>query len=234
MYIGMMIFIVFVSQVDSSGDTFYDNLIPVDEYNVPFDSDQYYFPLKLFPLRQEYLAIDSDGIARLKTRIIDAGVYDTLVVRSYSKHLYAMKEPLLFNKPTDKEIYRLTLLRSFHNPVVVRIEKYDDNYSLIWKLSDGMGGYEPGELIINEIRDLTKADWDGFKSKLSGADIWNMELGRVSSGTDGADWILEAVKHAKYIVVVGTDYYPNDGGFYEACKYLLYMTDLDIDQESIY
>jgi hypothetical protein len=214
--------------------TFYNDSIIVDENNVPIDSNQFYFPLSIFPLREEYLVKYSNGIAVLSTRIIADGEYDTLVVRSYSKHLYAMKEPLIFSKPTDREIYRLTLLRSFHNPVVVRIEKYDDNYSLVWKLSDGLGGYEPGKLLINKMRYLTKEDWDAFKSKVSRANIWSMDLGRISSGEDGADWILEAVKPTKYIVVVGTDYFPNDEGFYDACDYLLKLTDLEIKDSSKY
>lgn len=60
----------------------------------------------------------------------------------FSKHLQALNEPILFNEvvPTT---YRLTWLPSFDHPIVIRIEFYDSQAYLTWKIGKGMGGYEP-------------------------------------------------------------------------------------------
>lgn len=41
--------------------------------------------------------------------------------------LYKMKEPILSNFYLNKEIYRITIIRSFHKPIVIKITKNDNN-----------------------------------------------------------------------------------------------------------
>lgn len=208
-----------------------DSTIHVDENNVPINKNEFYFPLDLFPEVDFDMEQDSTGTWVISPKIIE-GAQDTFVVRWYSEHLYAMQEPLLFNKNLNKEVYRFTWLRTFDNPVVVRIEKTGKKYKLIWKLCDGAGGYEPGNLKINKSVEINSEKWEMFKSKLDSLNYWNMSLGRMSFGSDGSEWILEGVDKDKYKVV--TIWSPSDGKFYDACNYLLSLTDLKINKKDRY
>ena len=210
---------------------FIQDSVNVNQNNVPLDKDQFYFPLKLFPVKEYYYAGDSSGVQKFKTRIIE-GEKDTFVVKWYSKYLYRMKEPLLFNLKGKIETYRFTWLRSFDNPIAIRIEKENDTYTLYWKVCDGAGGYDPGKLIINKSKIISKADWSRFKNKLKESNFWSLEPGRASLGTDGSEWIMEGAKSNNYHVV--TIWSPSDGKYYEACRYLLELTNLDIPKDKIY
>lgn len=97
-------------------DKYFDISIKVDSLNIPIDKNQGYFPLEIFTDTSIYIG------------------YDTLHIEWYSKHLRAMKEHLLFNKKQDKLTFRFLWLRTFHNPIAIRIEKQSDTYNLTWKL----------------------------------------------------------------------------------------------------
>ncbi len=220
-----------ISVVEIKNHPYLDSTIQVDKNNVPINENEFYFPLDLFPVVDVEMKQDSTGAWIMTPKIIE-GIQDTFVVRWYSKHLFAMKEPLLFNKKMNKEVYRFTWLRTFNNPVVVRIENIGDKYKLFWKLSDGAGGYEPGNLKINKSVEINPEKWRIFKSKLDSLDYWNMSLGRMSIGSDGSEWILEGVNNEKYKVV--TIWTPSKGKFYDACNYLLSLTDLEINEKDKY
>lgn len=219
------------SVVEIKKHPYLDSTIKVDENNVPINKNEFYFPLELFPEVDVDMQQDSTGTWIMSPKVIE-GVQDTFVVRWYSEHLFAMKEPLLFNENLNKEVYRFTWLRTFHNPVVVRIERMEDKYLLTWKLCDGAGGYEPGNLTTNESKEINHETWGIFKSKLDALNYWNMSLGRMPIGTDGSEWILEGVDNEKYKVV--TVWTPSQGKFYDACNYLLTLTDLEINEKDRY
>jgi len=114
-------------------DNFIDKTIKVDSLNVPLDSNQPYFPKDLFP-EVEIDWIRTDSIITIEKKVKE-GTYDEFVVDWYSKHLHAMKEPLLFNRKVKKEVYRFTWLRTFHKPMTFRIEKWKDRYILYCKIT---------------------------------------------------------------------------------------------------
>jgi len=58
------------------------------------------------------------------------------------------------------------------------------------------------------------------------ANFWTMELGRSSIGNDGSEWILEGLNKSNYRVV--TVWSPTKGNFYEACKYLIDLSDIKL------
>ncbi len=71
--------------------------------------------------------------------------------RWYSKHLTAMKEAPIYNLPpaSDKFVFRLLWLRSFHHPVCVRVEKNGESpAALFGKELSGAGGYAPPSVSI--------------------------------------------------------------------------------------
>lgn len=134
-------------------DKFINPEIKVDKENVPIDKKQLYFPLELFPEKDIKFIQLNDSMTQIESVPIESK-YDTFVVNWYSEQLYAMEEPLLFNKTMDKEVFRFTWLRTFDNPISIRIEKHKDKYRLFWKLCDGAGGYVPGDLKIDKSKKI--------------------------------------------------------------------------------
>lgn len=202
--------------------------IAVTAENIPLEKEQFYFPLEVFP--ETVWPQDTNPVNDIEVYIME---YDTFVVSWYSKQLYALQEPLLFNKPLEKEVYRFTWLRTWHSPIAVRIEKGEDNkVKLYWKVCNGAGGYEPGKLIKNKSKIVSKKNWEQFLILLNQADYWNLALGRNSAGLDGSEWILEGNNGQNYRAV--SRWSPEDGAYHDACQYLIKLTDLNIKNKAKY
>lgn len=179
------------------------------------DNIPYYFPLEVFTDSGSY---------------VNSG---RLEVKWYSRHLFALNEPILYSDKSDNESYRFTWLRSFHDPVAIRIERNKDSYTLFWKQSDGSGGYEPGKIIVNQQKTIDKKTWDSFLDKLTGIDLWQLPSNEKNWGRDGALWILEGKTPLKYHVVVR--WTPGKRSkYYKACDFLIKLTDLKIKGDDKY
>lgn len=229
--IGIMTVFLIQTGYSQSIDNFVDPTIKVDSLNVPIDFKQPYFPKEMFPEINTDWIKENDSTYSIKAEVIE-GTYDEFVVNWYSKHLHAMKEPLLFNKKIDKEIYRFTWLRTFNRPMTFRFEKENDRFILYWKVLNGAGGYKPGEIEIEQMKILSEKEWTEFTVLIKKADFWNMELGRKTIGDDGSEWIMEGVNQTDYRVV--SVWTPRTGNFYNACNYLISLTNLKISKKEIY
>ena len=216
----ILLIVVYQTSFSQTVEKFIDNTIEVNKNNIPIHKGQTYFPIEMF----------HDNV--MKNVQIDGLRYDTFVVNWYSKHLFALKEPLLFNILLKKETYRFTWLRTFNNPIAIRIEKNKNECRVFWKVSNGAGGYEPGKLKINKSKKVNINQWNEFKKLLETCNFWNLELGRNSSGFDGSEWILEGNDLVKYRVV--TDWSPNDGAYFDACNYLIELTNLKLKAKEKY
>lgn len=182
---------------------------------VPIDSSQFYFPLETFHDTSIYIG------------------HDNFANTWYSKHLFAMKEPVIFMDNSENEIYRFTWLRTFHNPVAIRIEKQGDSCLLYWKSCSGAGGYQPGKLTVNSQKIIEKATWNEFKSRLDQIDFWNLKTNEKVFGCDGARWILEGKSLQQYHVV--DRWTPDDNSkYYQCCDFLIGLTDLKIKNKYKY
>jgi hypothetical protein len=183
-----------------------------------------------------FLLRDTSQLNSLFTMFKDSSIYyrkKTYNEAWYSTYLYVMKEPILFTDTTIKEVYRFTWLRTFDNPIAIRIEKNNDSYILYWKLCDGAGGYNPGKLTIEKHKNLNKSEWEGFVKLISQSDFWNLQTDVNNFGFDGATWILEGKISTRYHEV---DVWCPDksGNFYQCCDYLLGLTDLRIKKSEKY
>lgn len=148
----------------------------------------------------------------------------------YGKHLTALEEPAL-NDSSATKVFRFTWLRSFHNPVAVRLENNKDRITLYWKVSDGKGGYEPGKLITDKKKNLSVKEWAQFQQKIESLDFWNTSTSDNSvTGLDGARWILEGKEVGKYHVV---DRWSGQN-IKQICLDLLKMTGLEGEVGRIY
>jgi hypothetical protein len=120
----------------------------------------------------------------------------------YSKHLRAMKEEPLYSPDGEwVESYRFLWLRSFHNPVAVRIWKCGSVRFVSVKELDGAGGYDPGKLKLERKRELTPDEWREFMRYLEDSCYWQLPTQDDTIGFDGAQWIFEGVKGGRYHVV---------------------------------
>lgn len=228
--IGVLLFLLTQNGFSQSINEFVDKTIKVDSLNIPTDLKQPYFPKEMFP-EIDIDWIQTDNGTEVKTKA-KKGTYDEFVVNWYSKHLHAMKEPLLFNKKIKKEIYRFTWLRTFDKPMTFRFEKRNNRYILYWKVLSGAGGYEPGEIEIERLKILTDKEWTEFTQLIGKANFWKMDLGRSSFGTDGSEWIMEGANQTEYRVVTVCS--PNNENYYNACNYLISLTKLKISERKKY
>jgi len=189
----------------------------------------YKFQSLYFPI-SEFAELPNDWMTNYGFDVINNIESAIFHINWYSKHLKALEEPVLTDSLSTK-IFRFTWLRTFHNPIVIRLENNNDTISLYWKVCDGAGGYSPGKLIINERKKLTQKDWENFISKVKSINFWNLQtVENEFLGTDGAQWILEGKEFKKYHVV---DRW-SGGKIGPICIDLLKLTDLKIKDDDIY
>ncbi|BDD03883.1 tetratricopeptide repeat protein [Aureibacter tunicatorum] len=148
----------------------------------------------------------------------------------YSRHLKALEEPVLSDSLPTK-IYRFTYLRTFHNPIVIRIENDNGDISIYWKVSDGAGGYDPGKIITNKSKELTAKDWKRIEDEINSIKFWSLPTAEKELlGTDGSQWILEGKTLGKYHVV---DRWCG-GKISSVCKELIELTDIELKEDDVY
>jgi hypothetical protein len=124
----------------------------------------------------------------------------------YSKYLKALREPSLSSRPKSglPESYRFLWLRTFHKPLSVRFDIGSDGIAILTvKMTNGTGGSDPGRLVENRTRRLTKQQTDRFVDQVNSVGFWELVTHEdsVDSGPDGSQWIIEGTKDGKYHVV---------------------------------
>ncbi len=134
------------------------------------------------------------------------------------------------------EAYRFLWLRTFHQPVALRLQSTGGLKTLVVKQLSGAGGYQPGVLVVDAVIEIEDQDWDAFKRLLDHSNYWQLsETNEAVSGADGASWVLEAVRDGQYHIV--DRWSPDekhsskeDLKFRDACRYLLELSDLNIQE----
>ena len=130
----------------------------------------------------------------------------------YTQHLSALNESSLWeSSQTQKtQSYRFLWLRTFHHPIVVRIDVNANGTSLLTtKMTSGAGGYKPGKLILNERRTLTSEQTNWFLGKIEVHNFWKLPSIQEDRGVDGAQWIIEGARNGTYHIV--DRWSPEDG-----------------------
>jgi hypothetical protein len=217
-------------------------LIQLANYNNDLNKKQLYESYKIqssfFPIAA-FIDLPSDWQTNYAVNVIDfvsasefkvSGVESALFhVNWYASHLNALDEPVLRDSLPAK-VYRFTWLRSFHKPVVIRLENFNGTVTLYWKVGGGAGGYEPGKMIVNKSKVLTLKNWNDFVASVNSINFWNLPTTRSGIGSDGAQWILEGKELGKYHVVDR-----QSGGKIESvCLKLLELSNLKIKKDDIY
>jgi hypothetical protein len=133
-----------------------------------------------------------------------SGSFDQLRTRWYTKQLKALEEPSLAALALTHrgESYRFVWLRTFHQPIAIRINVNTDGTSqLTSKMTSGTGGYDPGHLVLNETSTLTKEQTEAFLKIVKDGELWAMPTKEEVIALDGAEWIIELAKDGAYHVV---------------------------------
>jgi hypothetical protein len=159
--------------------------------------------------------------------------------RGNAKYLRAMGEPSLFGTAQHKssESYRFLWLRTFHQPLAVRLTiRPDGSGELIGIELSGKGGYDPGVVVTNQIVEISQDQVHQFQNLLRASEYWSMptvdpklheELIR-----DGAEWLLEGARGGHYHVVLRVS--PRSVTYRETCLYLLSLSKIEVESNRIY
>lgn len=163
----------------------------------------------------------------------------------YSTHLRALREPSLVAQARDSKAhtYRFLWLRAFDPPIALRLDvSADGTGTLTVKATSGNGGYQPGTLVTSWRRVIPRTEVGRFLSLLATARYWELPTsldplqtqpdGSITITTDGAHWILEAVRSGRHHVV--DRHNPERGAYREAALWLLRRSGLWIEPENIY
>lgn len=158
---------------------------------------------------------------------------DTFRNSWFSSYLYMFNEENLSKKFLNKETYRFTWLRTFHEPVVISISKTNNEVELNFKMSNGEGGYRFGELTHNTTMKLTEEKWEHFIKLIDDSKYWYLKTEyAIKNGFDGSEWILEGHKREGYHLVYRWCGYETRIG--APCKYLIELSSLEIEDELLY
>ena len=128
----------------------------------------------------------------------------------------------------DCEIYRFTWLRTFDNPIIVRLERKADRYKLTYKIGKGAAGYEPKGLKKSKSITISNADWDYFSRLLSQTGFDTISNRYYFPMTDGASWIME---HRTGFEYKGHETNEPKKDFEVCCLYLLELANIDYDKD---
>jgi hypothetical protein len=146
----------------------------------------------------------------------------------YSRHLAAAREPSLHlasqsAMPAGRTTLRFTWLRSFHAPIVIRIEtEGPGRHRLVAKRLSGAGGYDPGTVEATLERPLTGTEAVQLETVLRHTSAFDPAPDPCEIGMDGAQWIFESVDRRGYHF---SDHWtPREGPAYRLGRMLMTLT----------
>jgi len=184
--------------------------------NDPPDANPQYFPKGVFG--------DSES-----------GTTKDFTARWYSISLRAMHEPSLFEDSKDRSLvaYRFLWLRSFHDPIAIRMSiRSDGTASLTGKVIAAPGGGEPGVMTRNQTFEISKAQVQVFLTLAKKTAFWTSATGGFGGGNDGAQWIMEGLQKGVYHVV--DRWSPQKDDYANMCLYLVNLSKIQLQANEIY
>jgi len=148
------------------------------------------------------LAFTDDSFFPIKTKAGDEGLTMS-EAEWYGKSLERMKEPRLpdFTKDVNVDVYRMMILPTWGNSIVVRVQRHGKLYSLSARRLDGQAGYDPGKLVEAKDIDLSADDSNALETLIQNLYFFQLSTNDDVRGFDGDEWILEGVSQGKYHVV---------------------------------
>lgn len=149
----------------------------------------------------------------------------------YSRELKALDEPPLLetSKVIEEQTFRFTWLRSFSNPIAIRlvIDSHERG-----TLHIKVGLRPANSKFESRTVEITEAEIAKFLKKVSAAGFWNLPSRDDRRGFDGSRWIIEGVTQGRYHVV--DRWSPNSGSYQNLGLLLIQLADLKLDSKEIY
>jgi hypothetical protein len=152
----------------------------------------------------------------------------------YGEQLQALREtPMCCGRDSSAHAIRFTWLRTFHHPVVLRMDRnVGGHWVLRTKIGGGDGGYSANRLLIDHSRPLLESETSQMLA-LVGSDsgFWDISTHEqeflkgeriIPVRADGSHWIVE-VRHEKRYHVVDR-WSPKQGRIYEIGKLLMTLS----------
>jgi hypothetical protein len=138
----------------------------------------------------------------------------------YLVELCAMDEPSL--QQPGPETYRFVWLKTFRNPVAVRLSRSGDVVRVVSVEADA---HDPKAKRRHEFTVAVDA-WTTVLTHLTAADFWHLssEQSEDERGLDGADWVVEGRRAGLYHAV--NRWNPGPGPFRAACEALVKASGL--------
>lgn len=138
----------------------------------------------------------------------------------YSKHLNSFKEQPIYNRKNEQiNIIRFTNLGTWSHPFTYRIEQQNGKFIKIYKQTDGLGGYQTGEITKNSEKQINEKKWNEIILKANEIDFWNIKTHDPNFILDGEEWILEMLINGKYhLVYRNSPENYDENKFAELCK----------------
>ncbi len=148
----------------------------------------------------------------LQTALIDSMVkyfpYDTSKINRNvlenwgSEVLFSLREPLLNTYTGEGDFLRLTWLRAFENPIVVRVNKFGDtSYIIVKELKIKSSPTAKPIVLKDSIINIEKKKWDEFLLSVNQNNFWQSIYVDTSYNKDGATWFLECRLNNHYKVI---------------------------------
>jgi len=159
----------------------------------------------------------------------------------YPGYLRAAGESSLFARRQEKglEAVRFLWIRSFQDPVIVRIERTVGQAKLRAIRFRKRFGEQPQAIISDRTFEINTASWQEITNKVTQSGFWKLSITDNITGFDGSRWVLEAVRDGQYKVV--DRWYPNEmtaerdlEGFKVLCVHILQLGDVLLKGERIY
>lgn len=156
-------------------------------------------------------------------------VLDDFEADWYGGQLGALEEPSLYSASLSPETsagsVRFTWLRSFDDPVVVRIDRASDGRAQLIAGQRGLG--RPDSLTRRVSRSLTPEEVRALDTMLVRADLPDQPPRLCDVGTDGARWIIEGVEPATGYIYVNR-WSPRTGPVRDLGLHMLGLTGWEI------
>lgn len=154
-------------------------------------------------------------------------------IKHLENQLLSLDEPNLYKTKLNPNtvIYRFTWLRSFHHPIVVRIENNNDDYILYWKVGKGAGGYKPEGILKQGVNKMSAEEWETFNTLIDREDYNNIRNKQSMAIGDGATWAIEEKLPNKFRAKRTEN---PDTDLFRACMYLVKLAKLNIKESEIY
>jgi hypothetical protein len=99
-------------------------------------------------------------------------------------------------------------------------------------MTNGKGGYNAGNLTLNESHELTKVQVAEFLERLRRASFWSAPSEDGTGGDDGAQWVLEGVENGRYHIV--DRWSPKKSDFEHVCLFLFEQSKIRVEVKEIY